>query len=257
MADHPSSSPKTPARSLGAGISVLRFMVNAGRPLGLTQIGTQLGMSKSSTHDMLHALRDLGFVEQDSETRKYLISAGIFAFIHDFAEHYGPNAKINHALLREAERLQCGIYVHVIVGKSVFLICAAGRNAPTSSLGVEAPSYASSAGKILVAQKPEKEWPNYAPPADAVAFTTKTVTRPASFLKQVRLAREEGVAWNEGEHSETTCSVATFIPERNRISKKSVALVFTADEWLAQDRTKLAAEVKKVASELASNLFLG
>lgn len=248
------SEKKLPAKSLGVGISVLKQMVGAGHPQGLTQIAAALDLSKSSTHDLLHALHELGFVEQDTETKKYLISPGIFSFIHDFAYHYGPNAKVNIAMQKEAERLKCGVYVHVISGKSVFLVCAAGRYAPTSSLGVEVPVFASSAGKVLVAQKPEDEWPDYAPEAGATPFTKKTVISPEQFLKQVRQARELGTAWNEGEHALDFCSVAAPILEPGKISTRSVALVFAEKEWRIQDRPTLASEVKKLADLFAQQI---
>ena len=144
--------------------------------------------------------------------------------------------------------------MHVISGHSVFLVCAAGRNAPTSSLGVEVPVYASSAGKVLVSQMSEANWSAYAPDADSVAFTDKTVLSPSEFIKQLQRAKEEGVAWNDGEHSKTTCSVAAPIPDSEKLPERSVALVFSSSEWMLQNRSELIAEVKKIAAKLSGKL---
>jgi DNA-binding IclR family transcriptional regulator len=67
-------------RALRNGLGVLRLLACSPRTLGITEIARELLLSKSSAHDLLASLGDLGLVEKNDVTKRYAVSASY----HDF-----------------------------------------------------------------------------------------------------------------------------------------------------------------------------
>lgn len=59
--------------SMFLGMAALEVLLRARRSLGITQVASALGISKSTAHDLMAALVQLGFVEQSELTRRYAV----------------------------------------------------------------------------------------------------------------------------------------------------------------------------------------
>ena len=237
-------------RGLALGLSAIEMLVGARFPQGVTQVASALGIAPSSAHDLLAALVDLGFVEREEAGHRYRLSPGVFRLVHQIAEHFGPNQKISNLLPGIAARHNASIYIHTLCGLEAMLISAVGEYAPSTSLGVSTPAYASAAGKILVAQLPEEHWPAFAPGASTKKFTRFTDTDPDHFLATIRLARENGFVISERASAIEVCAIAAPIPRGAGPAMYSVALVYEHHEWA----TKCLPDLKKVVFEVADEL---
>ncbi len=58
---------------LKKSLEVLKFIVNSGTPLGVTDISKKLAISKSTVYGILSALKEERFIEKDRQTKKYVI----------------------------------------------------------------------------------------------------------------------------------------------------------------------------------------
>lgn len=250
----PIAAPAAQRTSLTLGLTVLDTLLDRGGSLGVTQLAGLLGLSKSSVHDILRNLRSLGFVEQSSLTRRYGISPEIFRFIHRFSTRFGPNSRIENLIREAACRKNRTFYVSMLCRRHMFVVCATGPMGDTHALGVEAPVYASSCGKALVAQMPRAQWANYAPRRDDPRLTPNTITDRQRFLREIERARKTGVGWNARESAAGICSVAAPIPTVETPSSMAVALVLSAEGWEDADHDELARAVKELASQLGSAL---
>ncbi len=67
------------AQSVERALAVLRCLDAAGHDLGVSELATRAGLTVSTTHRLLQALRVDGIVDQDERTHRYHLGAGLVA----------------------------------------------------------------------------------------------------------------------------------------------------------------------------------
>lgn len=240
---------------LTQGIALVRMMVHAGHSLGVTRIAEELGMPKSSVHRLLASLQELGFVQRIEATKRYTLSADIFDFVHEIAWHFGRNLRLDDQLRAAAVKLGCSVYISMLGRRDTYVVCAAGEEGNTTRLGSHGRAYASSVGKVLVAQLPESEWARYAPGNDEAPATRYTNRDPKKFLAQLREAHRAGFAWNRRESSKDHVSVAAVLREPFIDPPRlAVALLMRHEAFALRDQKELEVELLKLAGELEREL---
>jgi len=65
--------------SLDRGLRILAILGENGDPGGVNEVSRRLGIDKSTTYRIMSTLRGQGFVDQDAETRKYLLGLKVIA----------------------------------------------------------------------------------------------------------------------------------------------------------------------------------
>jgi DNA-binding IclR family transcriptional regulator len=237
--------------SVFRGIEALVVLLKAHRSLGITQLATALGLSKSTAHDLVAALCELGFVEQNKVTRRYAISPEIFRFLHLFSAEYGSNSALKPLLRTQAVKLKATIVITALCRQTTFAVCASGPSADTFLLGDNGPAYNSACGKILVAQFDEAAWPDYAPKAGDKIDSPYSNRDPERFFAELRAARVNGVAFSVRERDASLCSVAAPLRVGETPWSRAVGLAVPYSEWIVRDREELATQVKRLADEIS------
>jgi DNA-binding IclR family transcriptional regulator len=236
------------------GFEALLVLLQAHRSLGITQLASALGLSKSTAHDLAAALCELGFVEQNPTTRRYAISPEIFRFLHLVSTEFGINAAVKPLLRAQARKLKATIVVTALCRRITYAVCASGVDADTFLLGDNGPAHTSACGKILVAQLEETAWPAYAPEPGEVAASPHANLDPQRFFAELRAARVNGVAWSLRERDANLCSVAAPIRVGEQPWSRAVGLALPHDEWIVRDREALAAQAIALAAEISALL---
>src|SRR4051812_10446405 len=195
--------------SMFHGVEALLVLLKAHRSLGITQLADALQLSKSTTHDLAAALCALGFVDQNKTTRRYSVSPEIFRFLHVVSTEFGPNSAVKPLLRVQSRKLKATIVITALSGQTTYALCASGPSADTFLLGDNGPASTSACGKILVAQREEAEWPDYAPSSTDTGGSPYANRDPRRFLTELHAARLSGVAWCFRERDANLCSVAT------------------------------------------------
>ena len=251
----PPTAPRYEKTPLSLGIRVIKLMVTRGYSLGVTQLAKELAMPKSSVHRLLQTLREIGFVEKSATTQRYTINPDIFEFVHELATQFGRNLRLEKHLQTAATRLNCSVYLSMLGARETYVVCAAGEEGGTTRLGSHSLAYATSAGKILVAQLPEECWPHYAPqPSDRslTSFTNREIQR---FYAQLREARTKHLAWNRRESSSDHVSVATVVREPFIDQPRlTVALLLRQETLVMRDHKELEEAVLALAKTLEKEL---
>lgn len=236
------------------GVEALVVLLKAHRSLGITQVASALGLSKSTTHDLLGALGELGFVEQHPATRRYSISPEIFRFLHLFSADYGSNSALKPLLRAQARKLNASIVVTALCRRSTYALCASGLDADTFLLGDHGPAYTSACGKILVAQLDASAWPDYAPRPGDKPDSPFSNLDPQRFYAELRTAAVNGVAWSLRERDASLCSVAAPLCVGDKPWSRAVGIALPYQEWIIRDRDELAHQVTALAAEISALL---
>src|ERR687896_661925 len=75
-------------QSVERAAAILRLFRSRSRRLGVAELSSALGLPKATVHGLLRTLRQVGFVDQDAETGKYMLGAGL---LHLGAGHPDAN----------------------------------------------------------------------------------------------------------------------------------------------------------------------
>jgi len=172
-------NPTEPAGTVEKAIDVLFHLHAAAGPRGVTAVGRELGLPKSSAHRLLAALSRRGLVEQDSRGR-YRPGIGLVAL--------GLAADLVETFFLVAARAGALGVLDKAEGKG-FL-----RAAP--QIGAEVPVHATAVGKLFLAfgggeiAAPEEPFESFAP---------RTRITARSLAEAVQRARRRGYAENREE----------------------------------------------------------
>ncbi len=169
----------------------------------LTDISRSLGLNMSTTHRLLKTLERDGFVIQDPVSHQYLLGPVILQI--------SSNPFIAHQRLvvsaqGEMERLRnlTGETVTINIRLGAQRICLEEIESNdnikfTIGRGSMAPLYAGSAGKVLLAELPQKELELLLRNVDLRPIGPKTITDRSRLQKELGRIRREGHAVSLGE----------------------------------------------------------
>ncbi len=78
--------------ALVAGLSVLRYMVKAPSPVGVSQVARDLGISPSTCFNLLRTLVLEDLIDFDSQSKNYMISYGLLGLVEGLSDrdHIAP-----------------------------------------------------------------------------------------------------------------------------------------------------------------------
>jgi DNA-binding IclR family transcriptional regulator len=189
-----------------------------GQPLavGVTALGRELGLPKSSAHRLLTALARGGLVERD-EGGRYRPGLGLVDLGLGALEHEPVVAAARPVLEGQAQETGETFFLTAArAGRIVVLEKAEGsgflRAAPR--IGSTVPVHATAVGKLQLAFGPEALREVHQTPQ---AFTPRTLTDPSALAREVARARERGVAENRDEWIPGLSVVAAPVIARGRL----------------------------------------
>jgi DNA-binding IclR family transcriptional regulator len=187
------------AGTVEKAIDVLFHLHAAGAPAGVTAIGRELGMPKSSVHRLLSALSRRGLVERD-ESGRYRPGVGLMALGLGVLEREPLVTAARPVLESFAAAMgETFFLVAARAGQLVVLDKAEGtgflRAAPR--VGSSVPAHATAVGKLYLAFAPEQLDTERDPGAQA--FTDRTLIDHGALESEVEAVRESGHAYNRDE----------------------------------------------------------
>jgi DNA-binding IclR family transcriptional regulator len=238
--------------SVEKAVDVLFALHGAPAALGVSALGRELGLPKSSAHRLLSALTRRGLVERDAGGR-YQPGIALVALGLGALEREPLVALARETLEREAEAL----------GETVFLVGArAGalyvldkvegtgflRAAPR--VGESVPVHATAVGKLFLAFAPER----VALPAGALPrFTPRTLASRRALELAVEQVRAQGFAENRDEWIPGMSVVAAPVLARGELRGAAVVAAPTA-RMDALGREPTARRMRAAAAHIGARL---
>lgn len=225
------------------GLKILEYLVAGRSSKGVSQIAGALDIPVSSTHDMLKLLVHLGFVSHQPGTHRYEATTGMFRLIHRFATEFGLIPHVRDLIRAYTTRQLCTLYLCRWWQGETHVVYAQGPLTSTSSLGGHHAAHLSSAAKALLARRDPSIWKDYAPASGA-----------ESFLDELAVARQDGVAWNIQQADPNVCSLAVPLGEREDLVEYALAMVLTPADFERQDRSRFLESLRQIRDEIARNI---
>ena len=211
--------------SIDRALDILLLLQQEGKEMGVTQIGTSLGIYKSTVYRTLHTLENKGFVQQNQDNGKYwlgmkLYSLGMlirekshltsiaYPYAKELSEKYREVVHIS-VLDKGAEHYPKHIIIDKIESQQVLSL--------TPPIGSSAPCHCSAVGKCLLAFSSELYIEKFAGNV-LPKYTDKTIVQWDELLTELAEIRQKGYAVDDEElELGLTCIAAPIFGRGNDV----------------------------------------
>jgi DNA-binding IclR family transcriptional regulator len=188
-------------QSIERAAAALRLLGGARRPLALAEVAAALDLPRPTAHGILRTLRDVGFVDQDRDTGRYSLGAGLSG-LHGAG--FDRHELRSHAM-NWADSLAGSAGQEVLLGmpagagaELVHHVFRPDGSAQRLRTGEMLPLHATAVGKCLLAFAPVAVPPLHE--LDLQPYTGRTVVAAARLAEHLSVARHRGWAGELGEH---------------------------------------------------------
>jgi IclR family transcriptional regulator, KDG regulon repressor len=223
-------------KTLRKGLAIIDSFQTNSQSQGVTEIANKLGFHKSTTHGLLQALKDEGYIIYDASTRKYLLGykpvelVGRISYRKDLREIARP-------LMQELSK-KCNedVALNILVeGRSISIDVLESQNyiRQIIPLGKPYPLHCRAAGKAIMAYLSDKEIDAVIKRHGLSRFTPKTITQKRKLFVELNRIKDNGYANSRQEFGPEGVSLAFPIFNKDKAIIGSLSIhstVFRLDE---------------------------
>jgi len=184
--------------------------------LSVTEISRQLALSPSKVSRMLKTLENEGFFEQNPNTAKYSLGFKFFELGVAYAFHLPLRKIIRPHIESLAQELKVTASWGIINQGRVIVvdrIQIMGLDTLAHRIGTNMPVHSTSIGKVLLANLSHEKLNEVLGLSQLIKYTNKTVVDPKLIKKNLKVIREQGYAFDDGETAQDIVCVAAPIKD--------------------------------------------
>ena len=243
-------------QSVDRAARILKVLASGPRRLGVSEIADRLGLTRPTVHGLLQTLQAHGFVEQDRDSDKYQLGAGLLQLGNSYLDLNELRARSLVQADRLAARADAAVRVGVMHGAHVVIVHHVFRPDTTLQIlevGAELPLHASALGKAMLA---------FAPPEAVADLLTGAPTRLTSrtlsagaLRQELADIRERGFARERDEAILGESSIAAPIFDHSGQAVGAIGVVGDTERIIPRGPAKgLASAVSEAARGISREL---
>lgn len=189
-------------QSLARGLAIVSEVASSEGELTAAELSRRIGVSPQTAYHLLHTLRQVGYVEQDSSQR-YRLGRAIPALIDGYERQLAPPEAVIRRLrkLREVTGETCSLSAWT--GDDVVLIAQEpGEHSVRVAdiqVGQRGALHARAAAKIMLARADSEKRERILKDLQLKRFTEHTITRRTKLEQELERAAENGWAMDDEE----------------------------------------------------------
>jgi DNA-binding IclR family transcriptional regulator len=250
-----SSTRRGGIQSIDRAAKILRTLASGPRRLGVTELATRLDLAVPTVHGLLQTLQANGFVEQDRDSGKYQLGAGLLQLGNSYLDLNELRGRSPVHAERLATRADAAVRVGVMHGPSVIVVHHVFRPDATLQIlevGAQLPVHASALGKAILAFTPEAVEDVTAEPLQKLTGRTLGERELRAELPAIR---ERGVARERDEAVLGESSVAGAIFDHSGHAVGSIGVVGDTERILPRGPARgIAGAVAEAARGVSREL---
>ena len=244
-------------KSLNRGLDILEYVASCPEPPSFSQLLTSLRIPRSSLFHLLTNLLSRNFLERDPQSERYRLGAEVVEIAKKVQR---PSLRdrvtpLLHQLSLEVSET-CGFYSQV--EDSVEVVASAISTQAlsyTMKVGMTAPLYAVSAGKIVLSELGSQELNQYLSRATFASVTQHTMRSKSRLKKEIQTVKATGFAYSREEFTLGITAIATAVRSEAKFLGAINLAVPTAR--FTQDRDAIFREaLRRTAQLIAKEISL-
>jgi IclR family transcriptional regulator, acetate operon repressor len=200
-------------KSLDRGLDILEYVAGCSEPPSFSQLMGSLGIPRSSLFHLLTNLLSRNFLERDPKTDRYRLGAEVVEIARKVRKP-SLNDRITpilHQLSAEISET-CGFYVRVMDSVEVAASAISTQALSyTMKVGMHAPLYAVSAGKIVLSELSSEGLSQYLARVALAPVTPNTARSKRRLKKEIQNVKTIGFAYSRDEFTLGITAIATAV----------------------------------------------
>lgn len=232
--------------------SILGLMAEEKRAFGFNEIVRNLGLNKSTVFNILHTLDDLDVLEKGPDG---LFRMGPSLFLLGNAAAGGSDLiRTVRPYLETINRdLKLSTFFGILSGHEVIILDKADRAHKiklSSEIGMRISIFAGVAGKVLLAQLPDKDMDKILSDNIPKPYTPGTIMDMAAYKEEILKARETGIAYDREEYIEGLVAVGIPIRTYREDLQAAIWAVGLRQEFRGEAMGRITGFLLNVAVEI-------
>lgn len=250
------------SQSLARGLAILASF-RSGRPLvGVSELAREVGLTRSTTHRYVATLAELGYLQQDPETRKYRLGPRVLDLGFSALNSMELREVAAPHLRRLSDETGYTVNMAILDGLDIVYVercrsARAGQRAIDLDLhvGSRLPAYCTSLGKVLLAYLPEKEREAALDRIDFARRGPNTIVSRAALLAELARVRDAGFAINDEELAPGLRSIAAPVLAHDGAAVAAINLaVHRTMVSLEELVARLSSTLRRTAAAISAQL---
>ena len=249
--------PTSTHQSLKRGLQIVEMVAEMAEPPTLSAIARKSKLNRSTTHHILKALVEFGYLVQAPKTHIYSLSSKLFRLTRR-TWSTEQLAEIAAPFLQELGNLTGeGTSLAVFQNGNVVIAAKQEQEGPlrvVQRIGESRPVYCTAVGKVLAAGLPEPDLEELIERTDFERKTPKTIISASAFRKEMARIRKKGVAFDNEEHIKGVRCLAAPVRDYSGETRASLCVVGPKDNLSPKRITKVQHHLLEVTAALSARL---
>ena len=180
-------------QSLARGLSVIRAFDAANPVMTLSEVAARTNLTRATARRFLHTLVELGYVRTDGKT--FALTAMVLQLGYSYLSALSLPQLAQPHLEELSLKLGESTSAAVLDGADIFYVArVTTRRIMTVgiSVGTRFPAYATSMGRVLLADLPQQKLDEYLSSVEFKALTPRTITSREELVAELDRVRRQG-----------------------------------------------------------------
>lgn len=246
-------------QAISRAFAVLRLFTDRATDLGVAQVGKELGLTLSTTHRIIRALTEEGYLAQNQEGERYHLGRSALLLGQAAQRNFGLDS-ITDVLRRLATATGESVNLGVLDGNAPMVVQRIESSQPlrfSQPVGSHVVVHATSMGKALLAFNTDLERRVLTAASHLSATTPNTITSLPKLQAELAEIRERGWSTDDEESIRGVRCVGAAVPNPGGEPWAAIAIQAPAVRMPYQRFAELGPEVVRVAHEVAGLMPVG
>lgn len=247
--------------SIENGAKILSLFTHARPRWGISEIARELGLSKTTTYNLLTTLEKINYLSKDEETQKY----GLGIRIASIGAITVSNMELNQKGAGVVQELASTYGISCRMGiwdRDAVLVIFNGiptnESQPASyQAGPRVPGYTTAMGRAILSHMDLEEVKQYLDRIQLVKFTTKTKIKKPEILKELDETKKRGYSICNEEMAHGDASVGAPIFNRINYIAGAITFVGNAEKIMGPEMKDFKNALCRKAQQISRTLGYG
>ncbi|MCC8027607.1 MAG: IclR family transcriptional regulator [Clostridium sp.] len=243
--------------SVDKAMKLMDILAENPKGMRIKEISEYMQISQSSVHHIISTIIPYGYIQQNSDTKKYSLGYRFLSIGHTVLENI-DYASVSHPYLEELRpHIEGAIHLSVLKGNRLVYVDKTDWPEGLSLViyvGFSTEAYAASGGKLLLSYKGIEELKSLYVNENFRAYTERTVRNFKELQAELEIIQKQGYAFDNEEHYDGVRSIAVPVLFGNQpiaaLSATGSILTYSYDRMETEVLPLLRGAAKKISKEL-------
>lgn len=245
-------------QSLDRAAAILRVLAHAGTAgTRLAEVTQAIGLGKTTTHRLVNALLDLGFVEQDEKTRRYRLGLEVYTLAMAAQSRLDIIELARPSLVSLARQTGDTVFLSIVDRYEAVCVDRQVGSFPirtlTLNIGDRRPLGIGSGSLALLSALPDGEQ-RQAMEINATRQSTLSGFDASDIYQQIEETRAQGYAFNDGRIVSGMSAVAVAVLGRDNQPVATLSVAAISERMSPERRSQIVSMLQREADMIAQRL---